>query len=116
MRRKRFGRWSLPLLLAVIFAAGVHAAGAQEIDSSAKSVAPRVESNTHLDRMLLLLQPGDSQQKAPIRRRVPAGKFREFLFKVLKAEIDFQPGLVLSKEFTSMLNLVRRVGVNDFGE
>jgi hypothetical protein len=64
MRRKRFGRWSLPLLLAVIFAAGVYAAGAQEIDSSAKGVGPKLEPSTRLDRMLLLLQPGASQRKA----------------------------------------------------
>jgi len=64
-RRERFGRWSLPLLLAG-FTAGACAAGAQQIDRVAKTVI--VESNipadTHLDRMLLLLQPSESQRKA----------------------------------------------------
>ena len=54
LRRKRFGRWGLALLLAVVFAAAGFMAGAQAVVSNA---------NVRLDRMLLLLQPSDRQQK-----------------------------------------------------
>lgn len=54
-RRIRFGRWSLSLLLAVLFAAAGFMAGAQAVVSDA---------NTQLERVLLLLQPSDHQQKA----------------------------------------------------
>ena len=54
-RRKRFGRWRLVLLLAVVFAAAGFMAGAQ-------TVVP--DANTRLERVLLLLQPSDRRQKA----------------------------------------------------
>ena len=55
LRRRRFGRWRLSFLLALLFAAAGVMAGAQAVVSDA---------NTRLDRMLLLLHPSDRQQKA----------------------------------------------------
>ena len=65
-RRERFGRWTLPLLLAVVFTTGVYADGAQEIDAAKAGVdtLSNVPPDTRLERMLLLLQPSESQRKA----------------------------------------------------
>ena len=71
-RRKRFGRWCFPLLLAGLFTAGLYAAGGQEADSRdlssrvghnlAGASADAASASVRLERMLLLLKPGATQR------------------------------------------------------
>ena len=60
-RRKRFGRWSFPLLLAGLLGAGMSALGAQEIDAHGVKTGIAASSSPRLERMILLLQPSAKQ-------------------------------------------------------
>ena len=67
-RRFCFGHWMLPLLLAVAPLGSLHAAVAQEVDAApivrSGAVKKSSQSDLVLERMLLLLKPGASQQQA----------------------------------------------------
>src|SRR5881394_1106559 len=55
-----------------------------------------------------------SKQQTPLWRSIITGQVGKLFFKVLKAEIDLEPGGILSEQLPRLLNFINRVRLDQF--